>query len=84
MKRFAAPLFQSPRLFRPTLSILQARHGSRPIANMATSSEAAGGGRTTWQGAGAAEFDLRSELGSDTLGAYQTYLFILLNVCGGR
>lgn len=84
MKRFARPIFQPPRLFRPTLSILQARHGSRPIANMATSSDAAGGGRTTWQGAGTAEFDLRSELGSDTLDAYQDYLIILLNVCGDR
>lgn len=51
---------------------------------MATSFDVAGGGRTTWQGAGAAEFDLRSELRSDTLDAYQTYLSLLLNVCGDR
>ncbi|KAL4786248.1 pyridoxal phosphate-dependent transferase [Aspergillus varians] len=61
MKRFARPLIQSSRLFRPTVSGLQARHRLRSIANMAASSNAAVGKQTTWHGAGAAEFDLRSD-----------------------
>ncbi|KAL2817446.1 pyridoxal phosphate-dependent transferase [Aspergillus cavernicola] len=60
MKRFVRPLLRPPHPFRPPLSILQVRDGLRPIANMATSN-AAEGKPTSWHGAGAAEFDLRSD-----------------------
>ncbi|KAL5338899.1 pyridoxal phosphate-dependent transferase [Aspergillus crustosus] len=61
MKRLARPLSQSLRPYRPNLSILLVNHGLRPITNMATSSNAAENTQTTWHGAGAAEFDLRSD-----------------------
>ncbi|KAL4927085.1 threonine aldolase GLY1 [Aspergillus undulatus] len=60
MKRFACPVIQFPRLFRPSVSALQTRNGLRPIANMATSLSAVNG-KTSWHGAGTAEFDLRSD-----------------------
>ncbi|KAL4806336.1 pyridoxal phosphate-dependent transferase [Aspergillus unguis] len=54
MKRFVSPALQTLRLHRSIP--LQVRYGSRPVAKMATTSKA-----TTWHGAGAAEFDLRSD-----------------------
>ncbi|KAL4885219.1 pyridoxal phosphate-dependent transferase [Aspergillus karnatakaensis] len=60
MKRLTRPLFQVPRLLRPGISGIQVKHSFRPIANMA-SSNTADGRQTTWHGAGAAEFDLRSD-----------------------
>jgi hypothetical protein len=60
MNRFARP-FLSLRPFRPALPILQVRHGLSPIAKMGTLSDAAEGKPTAWHGAGAAEFDMRSE-----------------------
>ncbi|CEL04526.1 Putative L-allo-threonine aldolase [Aspergillus calidoustus] len=60
MNRFARP-FLSLRPFRPALPILQVRHGLSPIAKMETLSDAAEGKPTAWHGAGAAEFDMRSD-----------------------
>ncbi|KAL2860936.1 threonine aldolase GLY1 [Aspergillus lucknowensis] len=61
MRRFARPLLYTSPLFRPTLSILWARHGLRGVANMEGSSNGVNGKPTTWHGAGAAEFDMRSD-----------------------
>jgi threonine aldolase len=60
MKRFARP-FLNIRPFRPTLPVLAVGHGLSPITKMGTLSNAADGKPTAWHGAGAAEFDLRSE-----------------------
>ncbi|KAL6234778.1 hypothetical protein BDW75DRAFT_211462 [Aspergillus navahoensis] len=60
MKRFVGIVLQSPHFFQPAVSVLQVRRSLRPITNMATPN-APDGKQTTWHGAGAAEFDLRSD-----------------------
>ncbi|KAL4799904.1 pyridoxal phosphate-dependent transferase [Aspergillus venezuelensis] len=60
MRRFTTPISQFLRLFRPTVYSLQTGNRLRLLANMATSSNTANG-KTSWHGAGAAEFDLRSD-----------------------
>ncbi|KAL4734849.1 pyridoxal phosphate-dependent transferase [Aspergillus similis] len=60
MKRFVRSVLQSSRFLEPAVFPLQARRGLRLVTNMATSN-AADGKQTTWHGAGAAEFDLRSD-----------------------
>ncbi|KAL4960902.1 threonine aldolase GLY1 [Aspergillus stella-maris] len=60
MRRFTTPIPQLSRLFRPTVYSLQTRNGLRPLANMATLSNTANR-KTSWHGAGVAEFDLRSD-----------------------
>ncbi|KAL3473332.1 pyridoxal phosphate-dependent transferase [Aspergillus californicus] len=60
MKRFATPLSR-PLQYRPTLSVLQARNGSRLIANMAAPPNGTDRKPNSWHGAGAAEFDMRSD-----------------------
>ncbi|KAL4900713.1 hypothetical protein BDW74DRAFT_161414 [Aspergillus multicolor] len=58
--RFVRPSLQIPRFLQSIAPVSRVRCGLRPLSNMAASN-AANGRQTTWHGAGAAEFDLRSD-----------------------
>ncbi|KKK21880.1 hypothetical protein ARAM_006563 [Aspergillus rambellii] len=62
MKHIVGPLFRPRTFLRPTSSLPRSRLGPRlAMASTMTSPNGANGKPSTWQGAGAAEFDLRSD-----------------------